>query len=62
MSHPVRRSPRTDRVAALIMGGFPPLDGPYLQMLQVSVATHRWRDAFSDGIEHVLLVSDMVSA
>jgi pimeloyl-ACP methyl ester carboxylesterase len=31
---------RTDRVAALVMGGFPPLDGPYQQMLQVTAATH----------------------
>ena len=31
---------RTDRLAALVMGGFPPLDGPYAQMLQVTTATH----------------------
>jgi pimeloyl-ACP methyl ester carboxylesterase len=31
---------RSDRVAALAMGGFPPLDGPYAQMLQVTTATH----------------------
>jgi pimeloyl-ACP methyl ester carboxylesterase len=31
---------RTDRVAALAMGGFPPLDGPYAEMLQVTRATH----------------------
>jgi pimeloyl-ACP methyl ester carboxylesterase len=31
---------RTDRVAALAMGGFPPLDGPYAQMLRVTTATH----------------------
>ena len=31
---------RTDRVAALAMGGYPPLDGPYAQMLQVTAATH----------------------
>jgi pimeloyl-ACP methyl ester carboxylesterase len=31
---------RTDRVAALVMGGFPPVDGPYEQMLAVTVATH----------------------
>jgi len=31
---------RSDRVAALAMGGFPPLDGPYGPMLQVTVATH----------------------
>jgi pimeloyl-ACP methyl ester carboxylesterase len=31
---------RTDRLAALVMGGFPPLDGPYAQMLRVTMATH----------------------
>ena len=31
---------RSDRLAALVMGGFPPLDGPYAEMLQVTVATH----------------------
>jgi pimeloyl-ACP methyl ester carboxylesterase len=32
---------RTDRLTALVMGGFPPLEGPYAQMLQVSIATHQ---------------------
>lgn len=31
---------RSDRLWALVMGGFPPLDGPYRQMLQVTAATH----------------------
>ncbi len=31
---------RTDRLAALVMGGFPPLGGPYEQMLRVTTATH----------------------
>jgi pimeloyl-ACP methyl ester carboxylesterase len=31
---------RTDRLSALVMGGFPPIDGPYAQMLQVTMATH----------------------
>jgi pimeloyl-ACP methyl ester carboxylesterase len=31
---------RTGRLAALAMGGFPPLDGPYPQMLAVTAATH----------------------
>jgi pimeloyl-ACP methyl ester carboxylesterase len=31
---------RTDRVTALAVGGFPPLDGPYGPMLQVTAATH----------------------
>ena len=32
---------RTDRLTALVMGGFPPLDGPYAEMLDVTAATHR---------------------
>lgn len=31
---------RTDRLWALIMGGFPPIDGPYKDMLTVTKATH----------------------
>ena len=31
---------RTDRLMALVMGGFPPLDGPYEAMLRVTIATH----------------------
>ena len=31
---------RSDRLRALAMGGFPPLDGPYAEMLQVTTATH----------------------
>jgi pimeloyl-ACP methyl ester carboxylesterase len=32
---------RTNRVTALVMGGFPPIDGPYAEMLAVTTATHR---------------------
>jgi hypothetical protein len=32
---------RTDRLTALVMGGFPPVGGPYAQMLDVTNATHR---------------------
>ncbi|MBE9917610.1 alpha/beta hydrolase [Paenibacillus donghaensis] len=32
---------RTERLAALVMGGFPPINGPYEQMLKVTEATHR---------------------
>jgi pimeloyl-ACP methyl ester carboxylesterase len=32
---------RTDRVSALVMGGYPPIDGPYAEMLAVTTATHR---------------------
>jgi pimeloyl-ACP methyl ester carboxylesterase len=31
---------RSDRLTALAMGGYPPLDGPYAPMLQVTTATH----------------------
>jgi pimeloyl-ACP methyl ester carboxylesterase len=31
---------RTDRLTALIMGGFPPLNGPYAAMLHVTAAAH----------------------
>jgi pimeloyl-ACP methyl ester carboxylesterase len=31
---------RTDRLSALAMGGFPPLAGPYVEMLRVTTATH----------------------
>ncbi|MBV1853810.1 alpha/beta fold hydrolase [Catellatospora tritici] len=31
---------RTDRLAALVMGGYPPIDGPYRQMLAVTTAAH----------------------
>jgi pimeloyl-ACP methyl ester carboxylesterase len=31
---------RTDRLAALVMGGFPPIGGPYAEMLRVTTATH----------------------
>lgn len=32
---------RTERLSALAMGGFPPLHGPYAEMLEVTAATHR---------------------
>ncbi|MDI1461630.1 alpha/beta fold hydrolase [Catellatospora sp. KI3] len=31
---------RTDRLSALVMGGYPPIDGPYRQMLAVTTAAH----------------------
>jgi pimeloyl-ACP methyl ester carboxylesterase len=31
---------RTDRLSSLAIGGFPPLDGPYAEMLQVTTAAH----------------------
>ncbi len=31
---------RTNRLSALIMGGFPPLNGPYKEMLLVTTVTH----------------------
>jgi pimeloyl-ACP methyl ester carboxylesterase len=31
---------RTDRLAGLVMGAWPPLGGPYAEMLRVTIATH----------------------
>src|SRR5260370_5999829 len=31
---------RTDRLSALIMGGFPPLGGPYMEMLRLTTPTN----------------------
>lgn len=31
---------RTDRLSALVMGGYPPIDGPYDAMLKVTLATY----------------------
>ncbi|QXE37492.1 alpha/beta hydrolase [Streptomyces sp. GMY02] len=31
---------RTDRLSALVMGGFPSIGGPYAEMLRVTMATH----------------------
>ncbi|MGH2479095.1 MAG: alpha/beta fold hydrolase, partial [Ktedonobacteraceae bacterium] len=36
---------RTDRLSALIMGGFPPLDGPYAEMLRVTNTAYRMAGA-----------------
>ena len=36
------------------MGGFPPLDGPYAQMLAVTKATHTfgWEVRVLEGLDH----------
>ncbi len=39
---------RTDRLTALVMGGFPPLDGPYAAMLAVTRTAHRMAVAHRD--------------
>lgn len=36
---------RTDRLSALAMGGYPPIDGPYAEMLSVTTATHEMATA-----------------
>lgn len=36
---------RTDRLSALAMGGFPPIDGPYTEMLRVTTATYEMSTA-----------------
>src|SRR5215218_4188672 len=40
---------RSDRVAALVMGGWPPIDGPYAEMLRVTIATHDMASAPSSA-------------
>jgi pimeloyl-ACP methyl ester carboxylesterase len=40
---------RTDRLTALVMGGFPPLDGPYAPMLAVTHSAHRMALANRDA-------------
>jgi pimeloyl-ACP methyl ester carboxylesterase len=42
---------RTDRVTALAMGGYPPVDGPYHQMLAVTRSAHA-RSAPAAGDDH----------
>ena len=42
---------RTDRLSALIMGGFPPLDGPYAEMLRVTTATYELVVAAARGTQ-----------
>lgn len=44
---------RTDRLSALIMGGFPPLNGPYKEMLSVTMAAYQMsgRTEISQGEE-----------
>lgn len=36
---------RTDRLSALIMGGYPPLDGPYVEMLRVTTIAYEMASA-----------------
>jgi pimeloyl-ACP methyl ester carboxylesterase len=40
---------RTDRLSALIMGGFPPLEGPYMEMLRVTIAANEMARDLSDA-------------
>jgi pimeloyl-ACP methyl ester carboxylesterase len=40
---------RSDRVAALAMGAWPPLGGPYAEMLRVTIATHDMASAPSSA-------------
>ncbi|HEY2061945.1 MAG TPA: alpha/beta hydrolase [Amycolatopsis sp.] len=40
---------RTDRLDGLAMGGFPPIDGPYREMLAVTRATHEMAVAGPSG-------------
>jgi pimeloyl-ACP methyl ester carboxylesterase len=40
---------RTNRLSALAMGGYPPLGGPYAEMLKVTMATHQMAAEPSTG-------------
>lgn len=40
---------RTDRLSALVMGGFPPIDGPHAEMLRVTTAAHDMSTSRKDG-------------
>jgi len=40
---------RTGRLSALVIGGFPPLDGPYREMLRVTEAAHEMAKAAQDA-------------
>lgn len=40
---------RTDRISALVMGGYPPLNGPYEAMLAVTRSAHRMAVAHRDN-------------
>ncbi|HEX8997037.1 MAG TPA: alpha/beta hydrolase [Ktedonobacterales bacterium] len=42
---------RTDRLTALIMGGFPPLNGPYKEMLRVTTAADEMSGASQDAAQ-----------
>lgn len=42
---------RTDRLTALVMGGFPPLNGPYAAMLRVTTAAHEMAVASANTTE-----------
>ncbi|MEK3723072.1 alpha/beta fold hydrolase [Paenibacillus sp. FSL H8-0034] len=49
---------RTDRLTALIMGGFPPIDGPYQEMLRVTMATHEMSISAQEPSNHPQQTSD----
>lgn len=40
---------RSDRLTALVMGGFPPLNGPYMEMLRVTTAAYELAGAAQDA-------------
>ncbi len=42
---------RTDRLSALIMGGFPPLDGPYVEMLRVTTIAYEMAGAAQSPVQ-----------
>ena len=42
---------RTDRLSALVMGGYPPVYGPYAEMLKVTAAAHAQSGGGQDAAE-----------
>src|SRR5947209_10206904 len=54
---------RTDRLSALIMGGFPPLNGPYAAMLRVTMAAHEMAvEAAAKTVEGVAVPQPVIEA
>jgi pimeloyl-ACP methyl ester carboxylesterase len=53
---------RTDRLSALLMGGYPPIDGPYHAMLAVTKSTYNQSTAPKTGQKEKLVKEEWQSA
>lgn len=49
---------RTERLSALIMGGFPPIDGPYKEMLIVTLKTHEMSTSAQNDSKYSQITTD----